>query len=344
MSVVCFRINFVAEKYSSKDSVDFEQERIGTRLINYANIQPVDSQGLQNMDELEKTLNDTLTETITTARPRTSTTNSEYDIIEIETDLKYNSKGCNHSKDIKTCNDSRKHNRSLENENTDVTLSDTCNGGLQSLTGSKISTKQNFPACDISIKGFSDAKLETQDDSEEEDITNENGVSASSHFDNLTETNSQNCDSVNKRCNSSGKLIGISEVFEPHADYSINEVSSDLIEEVNVRVNDSDQQISDSSMLDTENIENKTLSYQASNWRHHTKKRLEGDSDFMAFKNEMRCSMENIRISDPEKLKEHVEPVNGLWQRDNNLSSSTTERSSDEETRHRRIRYTIFAC
>ena len=337
MSVVCFRINFVAEKYSSKDSVDFEQERTGTRLINYANIQTVDSHGLQNMDELEKTLNDTLTETIIAARPRTSTTTSEYDIIEIETDLKCNSKGCNHSKDIKTSNDHRKHNRSLENENTctDVTFSDTCNGGLQSFAGS---TKQNSPACDISLKGFSEAKLETQDVLEEKDRNNENGVSASSHFDNLTETDSQNCDSINKRCNSSGKLIGISEVFEPHAEFSINEVSSDLIEEVNVRVNDSDQQISDSSMLDTENIENKTLSYQASNWRHHTKKRLEGDSDFMAFKNEMRCSMENIRISDPEKLKKHVEPVNGLWQRDNNLSSSTTERSSDDETRHRRIR------
>ena len=101
----CCRINFL----SRSESADVEQENgedISNCLTHCFNTRMNESHNVDELDTtLDVTLEDSLLETLKQSnaavdgRPRTSTTNSEFDVIEFDNDVKCTSRGCGCSKE-----------------------------------------------------------------------------------------------------------------------------------------------------------------------------------------------------------------------------------------------------
>ena len=138
-------------------------------------------------------------------------------------------------------------------------------------------------------------------------------------------------------------MIGINEVFLPHSELSINEVSEDLVEEGEKqfeRVCDKvDQSFSslDKQLLESETHSDKCPRAEMDNdVIHNTEndsKTAPGSGDFSAI-----LGSEKTAAGYTDKYKPFIGHANGFWRGDSHTPCSSSDRSTEEEGRHRRIR------
>ena len=129
---------------------------------------------------------------------------------------------------------------------------------------------------------------------------------------------------------------GITEAFQPHLQFSINEDLSDISIEPIDSENTSKQ---DSDKLKTYNAFNSDKN-EIMDAHVNQIKLLDGMDDCEHIKGKL-ADETGIMLDysvDADKFKDNSGPINGLWRGDSNITCSSTERSLEEETRHRRIR------
>ena len=144
--------------------------------------------------------------------------------------------------------------------------------------------------------------------------------------------------------NDEGSLIGINEVFLPHSELSINEVSEDLVEEgekqlerVCDKVDQSFSRKLDKQLLESETHSDKSPSVEINDdVIHNTEndaKTVPGSGDFSAI-----LDSEKTAPGFTDKYKPFLGHANGFWRGDSHTPCSSSDKSTEEEGRHRRIR------
>ena len=299
--------------------------------------------------------------------PRTSTTNSDFDIIDPEKDVRCNIKGCYCSnicdKDVSLPGNLKKHHAKTKYLAND--------GKLLEVGDSTFAIESHSPFCNYSLKGvdkFNDKRADHCDSGEETDLVNESRESVIHSSDSskygscfeilkvekdetVTVPQFEKTGRISKHLNScdndEGTSIGINEVFLPHSELSINEVSEDLVEEGEKqfeRVCDKVDQ-SFSSKLDKQLLESETHSDRGPSVEmdnaviHNTEidsKTAPGSGDFSAIlDSEKSTPGYTVNI---DKYKPFIGHANGFWRGDSHTPCSSSDKSTEEEGRHRRIR------
>ena len=144
-----------------------------------------------------------------------------------------------------------------------------------------------------------------------------------------------------------GALIGINEVFLPHSELSINEVSEDLVEEgekqferVCDKVDQSFSMKLDKQLLESETHSDKSpIAEMDNDVIHNTEndsKTAPGSGDFSAILDSAKTTLGyTVNI---DKYKPFIGHANGFWRGDSHTPCSSSDKSTEEEGRHRRIR------
>ena len=261
-----YRFISISDRFSSRDSIGIDNNfNTDTRIRNNVVIKSNDVESAQNVDELDTTLTASLLDTVTetmkdsldaASRPRTSTTISEFDVIDKDIDVRCNSRICSCSK----ANTGRMHKKVVENGQIGG-MKGRNNIDVSDLASTTVTIKDHSPICDYYIKSsynFDGKEGESLDNFNERiyesgDSVNVKGLKSG---DKMVNTDILNVDSYLKfsadmrnenvkdtmdierfKCDNysensavlSEKLEGISEAFLPHTQCSIKEISSDLV-------------------------------------------------------------------------------------------------------------------
>lgn len=276
----CCRINFL----SRSENADVEQENredISNCLTHCFRTKMNEPHNVDELDTtLDVTLADGLPETLKQSnaavdgRPRTSTTNSEFDVIEFDNDVKCTSRGCGCSKESNIGSSFSGKYKKVVGNGMAGRMRNTDSSEMLDLGNTTVTIEENSPFCDYYVKSSEVSNIDRAHESDDSvkvtgecqreniDIPNVDSYSQFSkdvRNENDAETlKIEKSDSDNKcveRCGSlSGMLEGITESFQPHSKYSINEMSLDFIEECSAKVLDTDKEKSDYHKECTQNI------------------------------------------------------------------------------------------
>ena len=265
--VMHFRFISISDRLSSRDSIDIDNSlNMHNHITNDVDIKSNDTESAQTVDELDTTLNATLLDFVTetmndsvdaASRPRTSTTISEFDVIDKDIDVKCNSRICSCSKEnsgLKNKKVSGKREIGGLKVGNDVDVLD--------LADTTATMKDHSPNCDYhandiryvngkegdTLSNINERILEAGDSMKVKSLKSGDktvnvdfylGFSEDVGKGNVSDTmdiERFNCDKYSENSavgDNLGVLLakseGISEAFLPHTQYSINEISSDLV-------------------------------------------------------------------------------------------------------------------